>query len=133
MAITFHTEAAGHVIRTRAKGIVTCADILSHLKAKTDKGLLTYGEVFDARDVILDLSHDDLHQIAHAVQKATGTRKPGPIAVVTNSAFIHGLATAYAAMTTKQNPAFEVFADRAPADKWLREAVKSSFDPLEAV
>jgi hypothetical protein len=113
-------EVSGCVYST-AHGIVAVDEIEAHVRAKVAANVLSKPEIFDARDVTLDLSTRDLQHIATVTREATGSQKPGPIAIVTNSAFIECLARAYAAMTVQQNPAFRVFNALADAKAWVEK------------
>jgi nucleoside-diphosphate-sugar epimerase len=125
MAITFRSDSVAEILQTRAREMVTLGDLLDHLKVKAEKGLLGHGEVFDARNVVLDLSQHELHELAEAVQKAVGGRRPGPVGVVTNSGFVYGLAKAYAAIAEERSTDFQVFTDLDEAVKWVRSAVSA--------
>lgn len=115
MPITFTVEQ--EVIFTTARGILSFADVLDHISAK--KEVFTFPEFFDARDVTLDLSADDLKAIAVEVSKTLNGRSPGKTAVVTNSAFLFGLARSYAVLTKETNPDFDVFYEYDEARSWL--------------
>lgn len=120
MPITFHIDPESQTIHSTATGTVVYDELLNHLNAKKEIKLLNYAELFDARDVQMDLSMVDLHLIARNVHLAREGQKPAPIAVVTNSNFIRGLAKAYAALTSQDNSAFEVFSDIEEAKAWIR-------------
>lgn len=119
MPITFRSEHGTKTILTTATGIVTCAEILDHINAKVTADVLTYAELFDARDVTLDVSIAELNLIAKKVREATGKEKPGRIGVVTNSSFIYGLAKLYASLTEEDNPHFEIFQEMDAARSWI--------------
>ena len=117
-------EVSGCVFST-ASGIVAVGEVEAHIRAKAEANMHSQPEIFDARDVTLDLSTEDLKHIASVVRETLGSLTPGPIAVVTNSGFIECLCRAYAAMTVKQNPAFGVFKTLAEAKEWVAQvAVK---------
>lgn len=111
MPTTFSVDHERKTILTTASGILSLEEALDHLKAKAAAGAVTYAELFDARDVSLDFSVQDLMRIAAGVREVLGTAKPGPVAVVTNNNFIYGLARTYQVMTAQDNPRFEVFRD----------------------
>jgi len=117
MPITFSIEQK--VVRTEARGIVTYSEILDHIEAKIAAGAMAFPEIFDARDVMLDLSSSDLQQIASKVVDALAGAAPGKIAVVTNSPFLFGLARSYGELTKETNPQFKVTCDPEEADSWI--------------
>lgn len=119
MPIAFRSEHGTKTILTTATGIVSCADILDHIQAKVVADLVTYAELFDARDVTLDVSIAELHLIAESAREATGQQKPGRIGLVTNSSFIYGLAKLYASLTERDNPQFKIFQEMDTARAWI--------------
>lgn len=121
MPITFHINSSSKVVQSKATGIVGYVDLVEHLEAKEELAVHSFAEIFDARNVKLDLSIGDLLRIAAQVRRVLNNEEPGCTAVVTNSNFIRGLAQAYAKMTVEDNPAFEVFTDIEEANAWVHE------------
>lgn len=122
MPITFSSDHGANAILTTATGIVSCGDILKHIEAKVVADVMSYAELFDARDVTLDISITEVNVIARKVREATGQEKPGRIGIITNSNFIYGLAKLYASITEKDNPQFRIFQDLDAARLWIAEA-----------
>src|SRR4051812_13785994 len=118
-AIGFAVDDDKQIIFSRAGGIVSRADVLSYIEAKTEAGVLGYAELFDARDMVVDLSTADLPVIGTAMRKAAEGKEPAKTAVVTNSAMIYGLAKRYAEITRADNPLFKVFTDYNEARTWV--------------
>jgi hypothetical protein len=121
MPVTFRADRSHGVVVTVARGIVSYAELMAHIDAKAKKGVAAKAELFDARDITLDLSIPELKKLAARVKEAVGEQAPGKIAVVTNSAFVYGLARAYAELSRKHNPQFEVFSDIRDAQGWILE------------
>jgi hypothetical protein len=119
MPVTFQTEKSGGAIITTARGIVPYAELVDHIAAKAKQGLMACNELFDARDINLDLSLSELQGIAEQTKKALGSQRPGKIAVVTNNAFVYGLARAYAVFSREDNPHLKVFKNTKDAHAWL--------------
>jgi len=119
MPVTFKVDTVSGAVLTTARGIVSYAELLDHINAKLERGLITRAELFDARDINLDLSLSELQGIADQTKRALGARTPGKIAVVTNSAFVYGLARAYAVISREDNPRFQVFQDAHDAHAWV--------------
>jgi hypothetical protein len=114
--------AADHdkgIITSRASGVISRADILGYIDAKMQAGVLGYAELFDARDIVVDLSMADLSPIGDAMRNSMAGQKPAKLAVVTNSAFIYGLAKRYGEITSGDNSQFKVFTDYDAASKWV--------------
>jgi len=123
MPIIFQFDEATSCVCSTAHGIVAVEEIEAHLRMKAEAQLLSKPEIFDARDVTLDLSTEDLKHIATVLREVMNFSKPGPTAVVTNTAYIECLARAYAAMTAKENPDFRVYNTIAEAKKWVASLV----------
>jgi hypothetical protein len=117
------SESGARLIITTASGIVSLQDILAHLDKKSEEGILDFAEIFDARNVSMDLSIADLYTIQAAVRRTMGIQKPGRVAVVTNNNFIASLARTYIAITKDENPNFSVFKQMDEAEAWMLEAV----------
>src|SRR5688572_13229243 len=109
MAITFTVDPSKRAIFAAATGIVSRQDVLDHLQSKVGLRVTAFHELFDARNVTLDLSSNDLVVIAKAVREALGDEAPGRNAIVTDNAFIYGLAKTYADLTGREASDFQVF------------------------
>lgn len=127
MPIVLERDDIAGIVYSTAQGIVNLVDVEVHLRAKFDAQVMTWPEVFDARDVTLDLSMRDLHQIADHVRQAMVGKEPAPVAVVTNSGFVQGLAKAYGSLTADQYPAFGVFGTLDEARQWI--CVQAKMEP----
>ncbi len=122
MPVTFRVDDATAAIFTKARGIVSYAELIDHIVAKAERGLMTRAEIFDARDITLDLSLSELQGVAVKTKEALGTQTGKKIAVITNSAFVYGLARAYAAISREDNPQFQIFQNDEDARAWLLSA-----------
>ena len=129
MPISFTLEAGNSLVHSRATGIVSFEDALAHIKEKGTISAMGHPELFDARDVTLDFSMEELRSIAEEVRQAMAGIDPAPIAFVTNSGFVKGLAESYASLTVEQNPHFVVFCDLEEARTWLLKRHSHSKGP----
>jgi len=120
MPVTFKADPRSGAVLTTARGIVSYAELLDHIAAKATKGLMARDELFDARDINLDLSLSEVKAIAERTKDALRSQPPGKIAIVTNNAFIYGLARAYALLSREDNPRCQLFQDVEGAHDWLR-------------
>ena len=119
MPITRTADEKTRTLYTKAVGPLSYEDFADHIQAKIKSGVIDYAELFDARGANLDLSLAELHSLSDQMQRALGNMQPGRIAVVTDSAFIAGLARAYQAASREHNPGFEIFGDCTEARTWL--------------
>ena len=117
--IGFVVDHQKQIIFSRASGVVGLGDILNYIDAKKQAGVLEYAELLDGSNIIVDLSISDLPVIGDAMRNSMAVQKSARTALVTNSAFIYGLAQRYAEIRKRDNLQFEVFADYAEASKWI--------------
>jgi hypothetical protein len=118
MPVSFTIDNETKTVLAVASGILSCDEVLGYLLEKQKARVMGFAEMFDVRNVTLDLSISDLYKIAAEARAITGDIKPGRVAVVTNSSFIRGLAQTYAALTVSENRDFDVFHDYEEARAW---------------
>src|SRR5437879_264512 len=119
MPVKFKIDDASGSVFAEARGIVSFAELVDYITAKEEQGLMGLPELFDARDTTLDLSVSDLETLSSETAEALGTKVAGRVSVVTNSAFIYGLAQAYAVLARQVQPTFAIFKDAQEARIWL--------------
>jgi len=117
--IGFAADHDNRVIISRARGVISRTEILRYIDAKAHAGALSYAELLDARDMVVDVSIADLPVIGDAMRSSRVGQKPPKMAVVTNSAFIYGLAKRYGEITDADTPQFKVFTDYEEANRWV--------------
>jgi len=122
MPVTYILEDGQQLVVTTASGILSREEILQHLGAKTASGVLATPELFDARDVTLDLSVADLQIIADQVRSAMAGIQPGRTAVVTTNNFISGFAETYKKLAAEDAAQLEIFQHVEDARKWLLQS-----------
>lgn len=130
MPIHFTVTPAQGVVLTTALGLVSGREVLEHVEAKTQAQLIHYDEIFDARNVTLDLSSSDLIAIAKAVRESLRGKMPGKSAVVTDSPIIYSLAKTYVELTGKETSDLHVFTDMPSAREWIG-LTEDAFESLE--
>lgn len=119
MPVTFKYDETGGIVLTTGRGIVSFEDLMRHIEAKARMKISGVAELFDARDMTLDLSLAQMRQLAEETESRLGAKPPNKTAVVTNSAFIYGLARAYADISRQNKSQFEVFSDIQDAQSWI--------------
>jgi hypothetical protein len=122
--IAFQTAHAVKTIFTTASGRVELADVLAHIQAKTLTGVLSYGELFDGRNISLELSVPDLFLIAREIRKVMHGKKPCRIAVVVSSAFLHGLVRQYGKIAIVDGQEVAAFRNYEEAHAWILRNVQ---------
>lgn len=119
MPVSFVVDSSSNAVLTTASGIVCYDELVQHIQSKKSSGLMCLPELFDARDINLDLSTSQLLCLSDKVVSALEGKPPGKIAAVTNSAFIYGMARGYATLTKGINPKFAIFHEMEEARAWL--------------
>jgi hypothetical protein len=119
MPASFTIDTQTGCVLTTATGILSYADVVTLIHGKVKAGVMTNDELVDCRNVTLDFSSADLPAIVDEVRGALGNRAPGRTAIITNSAFLSGLARAYADLIKETQPWFKVFTDLEEARQWL--------------
>jgi hypothetical protein len=122
MPITFSIDSPTKAIHTKASGTVHYHEVVAHLRAKERAGLFGYAELVDAREAWFDLSIADFLEIGNQMKTMAGAELHGRIAILTDSAFVQGLGRAYAVLSTKGTPSFEIFTNFNRAQAWLMRA-----------
>ena len=119
MAVQFTVDQKERLIRTKASGAISLAQLFEHISKKKAAKVIDYSELFDARDIALNISLTDLPHLGSKVREAQGSLSPGKVAVVTNSNFVRGLASAYAGFVKEENPRVKIFQSLAEAEAWI--------------
>ena len=76
MPVTFRYDERSGIVLTTAKGIVSFEDLMSHIEAKAHMDLSGAAELFDARDLTLDLSLAQMRRLAHETEIQLGGQMP---------------------------------------------------------
>ena len=101
-------------------GTISGRDFLNHVLAKAEAGVLSYAELFDARDIVLDFSGLELPRLAGEVRRIMGRQRPFKVAVVTNDRLISSLIRKYAETVGEDGRHFRIFRDVANARVWIK-------------
>ncbi len=117
MPITFRHRPERNAVFATATGIIGREDILEYFQAKVQADILMQPELFDARQVCLDLAVEDLAIIADAV---SGKIKALPrTAVVSDSAFLLCMAESFRNLMELDSGTFRAFGSLPEAEAWL--------------
>ncbi|MEO8354203.1 MAG: hypothetical protein ABI680_20940 [Chthoniobacteraceae bacterium] len=117
MPITFHHRPDRNAVFATATGIIGRDDILEYFQAKVRARILEEPELFDARQICLDLAVDDLAIIAEAV---SGQIKTLPrTAIVSDSAIVLCMAESFRNLMELDSGTFRAFGSLREAEAWL--------------
>lgn len=104
------------------RGVVTSDDLLAHIRARSEAGILGHPQLVDAREVQLELTTGDIRSIASLVGKLRSGSGMSRTAFVAQQDFAYGMARMYAALGVRDDPGFAVFRTMAEAEAWLAES-----------
>jgi hypothetical protein len=90
MPIQFTYDAARGILFTTAEGLVTLADVITHLDRESDAAALGCPEIFDALAARTNLTPDDVRNLVGQIQLRMKGTKFGPTAVVTTDDVFFG-------------------------------------------
>lgn len=119
MPIALQVDLTRGFVLSVATGVLSYDEIARHLERKVQANVMGLPEVFDARDIKLGLSIQDLQRVAEEVRRIMGDHAPVRTAIVTNSSFIRGMAHAYVALSMGKTSIFEIFENPEDARTWV--------------
>lgn len=109
MPFTHVSDAATHIVRTTAHGLIRFDDLAAHLQT-----------LMDAEH---DLPASDIGRLVELVSDLRATHGCGNRTALVVSTPVHsGMARVYGALAQKVDPDFAVFRDLGEAEVWLRDA-----------
>ncbi len=112
MPFTHVSDAATHIVRATAHGLIRFDDLAAHLQALMDAGVARVPQLIDARDAEHDLPASDIRRLVELVSDLRATHGFGNrTALVVSTPVDFGMARVYA-----------VFHDLGEAEVWLRDA-----------
>ncbi len=108
------------------EGVVTYADLRNHVHRALSAEEATYGEFVDCSGATLNVSGDEIRQLASERQEVDERqRRPGPVAIVAPTDIFYGTFRMYDALTGEIRP-IRVFREMRDAERWLQEVMGSS-------
>lgn len=126
MPISFRLQEPSGIVYSTASGIVSCDEVMLHLDAMLAADVLARPEIFDARNVTLDLSVHDLQAIGDKIQSVMRGTPQAALALVTNNHFVRSLGETYGQLTRDHGRPFGIFPSIAAAEEWMQNPVQSS-------
>jgi hypothetical protein len=120
MPITYTLDRERRRMITRAEGLLTRAELESHLDVEAQDHAEEFAELFDARNATTDITADDVRGLVdRARQWQAAGIVVGPTAIVATTDVVYGMARMYAILAEFLNAPVEVFRDVEPAMEWL--------------
>ena len=122
MPFTYALDAAAHIVRVSAHGVIRIEDLATHLQSLVDAGLAHIPQLIDARAARHELSEADIRRLVELVDKVPSGTSPRRTALVVASMVDFGMARMYGSLASDTDPGFAVFQDLAEAEAWLTGA-----------
>ena len=109
------------VVQVRAHGTVVLAEILEYFDALVIQDAMSYRKLFDAREMIPQLSDDDFLVLAARASAYRLFDPRGPVAVVATSHDAVLAVSRYANFMGAEDRPLRLFASTTDARRWLEE------------
>jgi hypothetical protein len=122
MPIRYSLDRLRGRLLTHADGLVTFADINSHLDLEQRDRNLHRPELLDARGATTDLTTEQIRQLVLRAANMLRVVNVGPTAIVTNNDVVFGMAWLYSLLAESAGVEAEVFRDVDAATEWLDQA-----------
>ena len=120
MPISIDYDRKENVIYSKAEGEIKLDDIFSYFSAVANLGLEKgYRVLADYSDAILELSSEDIYEMAGRRTMLPDTNEKISIAVFCKEDYVFGLGRMYEALIDKDKYNVMVFRSQEEAKKWL--------------
>jgi hypothetical protein len=126
MPITYVIDRFRQRMVTQAEGLVTFADLNSHLDAEARDRGVDLPELFDGRSATTDITTGDVRRLVQRVQKMVRAQPFGPTAIIVINDFAFGMARMFSILVERDGVAVEVFRDVESGSLWLDRVGSSS-------
>jgi hypothetical protein len=123
MPVTVTVDHAQRRVLVRCSGVVTYADIESHVQIEEPHAEVTHSGLVDLRGCGTDMSVDEVRALAYRIHTRWSHRYRGPTAIVADDDVMYGMARLFATLSEVTgngiSPPIEVFRDIEDAEQWL--------------
>jgi hypothetical protein len=118
--ITYKIDHEEHLVHATARGDVFLDDILNYFDAVSIGDAMSYGKLFDAREMVPHLSDDDFMVVAAYVSAYAAFDPRGPIAAVATTAPALFALQRYANFAGGEGRPLSLFGCLEEAADWLK-------------
>ena len=120
MPISIDYDSNENVIYTKAEGKIRLDDIMAYFSSVAGLNLQKgYRVLADYSEVKLQLSNDDIHEMAERRKTISETSAQTNIAVFCNQDLIFGIGRMYQALLGEDKYEVMIFRNKKDAEKWL--------------
>jgi len=131
MAINFHIDKVNRRIYSKAVGLITFEDLLTHMKADVESEVVHYSEIFDCTDATTNLTVEQVRKLSEERRRIARSQPAGAVAVVATNDLFFGMFRMFDMLTETIRP-IRVFRDVKAAEQWLDSVdSESNGDSLE--
>ena len=119
MPVTYEIDVRHRVVRARAAGVVTYAELVQHLSEEECDDALGLAEVMDARGATTDLTSAQVRSLVTLTEALARKARFGALALVTDNDVAFGMARMYQILTDVLPVEIGVFRELGDALAWL--------------
>ena len=120
MPISIDYDREENVIFTKAEGVIELDDIIMYFSSVATLNIRKgYRVLADYSDAILELSNEDIHEMAKRRKVFLDTNGKISIAVICNEDYVFGLGRMYEALLGKDKYNTMIFRSQEEAMQWL--------------
>ena len=123
MPIFYQIDDARQRMYTRCEGIINFQDLRRHMNAEESSPAASYSEIFDCSDAEIDISDEEIHQLAAERELVAEHREAAPFAVVAINRQMFEKLHLYDMLTEQIRP-MQVFHNIEAAERWLDEVAR---------
>jgi hypothetical protein len=118
MPISYVIDQDLRLIRSRAEGVVSFADLSAHMRTELGSEFSTYPELFDCTQATTDLTAEQVRKLVQSRAEIAKHHKAAPVAIVATNDVLYGMLRMFDALTNELRP-IRVFRDMRQAEEWL--------------
>lgn len=118
MPISYVIDQELRLIRSRAVGVISFADLSAHMRAELGGESSTYPELFDCTDATTDLTADEVRKLVQSRAEIAKQHQAAPVAIVATNDVLYGMLRMFDALTNELRP-IRVFRNTRQAEDWL--------------
>ncbi|HEX6617064.1 MAG TPA: hypothetical protein VF046_12235 [Gemmatimonadales bacterium] len=122
-SISYTVDHEARIVRVTARGTITAADHVRHVRGLAASGLFGYHRLADYRDAFVDTGPQDLQRVLQVVHQLRRGTQPARTAFVTANDTFYGMLRMYEALAVDPAHVVRVFLDLGEAEAWLGCAV----------
>jgi len=121
--ISYTTDHQARIVRVTARGAITAAAHVRHVRGLAAAGLFGYGRLEDYRQASVHFTREDLQRVLQVVHQLRRGSQPARTAFVTTDELFLGMLQMYEVLAVEPAHVVRAFLDIGDAEAWLGRAV----------